>query len=30
MVEMTREGFLVAHIAVERFRLGFYFFSQIL
>ena len=25
MVEMTREGFLVAHIAVERFRLGFYF-----
>ena len=28
MVEMTREGFLVAHIAVERFRLGFYFFSQ--
>ncbi len=29
-VEMTREGFLVAHIAVERFRLGFYFFSQIL
>lgn len=25
MVEMAREGFLVAHIAVERFRLGFYF-----